>query len=65
MILLFAAVNSGIGFVLAASSIISFNVHESRPDIWYLDHVIGIVCSVILTVYGVWWVILSILNFKF
>ncbi|ELU07217.1 hypothetical protein CAPTEDRAFT_190139 [Capitella teleta] len=53
------AVNSGIGAVLAISTIIGDVVYERHPDIWYIDSVLGCICAVVLLAYGVWWVSIS------
>jgi hypothetical protein len=50
----FAGVNSGIGAVLAISTIAGDLIFEHNENIWYVDSILGCVCAVFLLIYGLW-----------
>ena len=51
------AVNSGIGFFLGISGVISSVIYSANSDIWFVDSLVGILCSLVLVSYGTWVII--------
>ena len=45
-----------IGAILAFSIMASEIVFSKNEDIWQIDPVTGVVCSVLLLMYGIWYV---------
>ena len=45
-----------IGAILAFSILASEIVFSKNEDIWQIDPVTGVVCSVLLLLYGIWYV---------
>ena len=44
------------GGIIALSMIITVQVSESNPYLWYLDPTVGLCVSLFLLIYGIWWV---------
>ncbi|KAK2156940.1 hypothetical protein LSH36_202g10013 [Paralvinella palmiformis] len=51
------AVNSGIGFIMAVSTVVSDLIYNNTTSVWYVDTLIGMICSVFLLAYGIWVII--------
>ena len=48
------ALNSLMGGIIALSMIITVQVSESNPYLWYLDPTVGLCVSLFLLIYGLW-----------
>ncbi len=49
-----AAINTGIGAVLAVSIAVADVIYLQNSSIWYTDPVVGIICAAIMLIYGTW-----------
>ncbi|XP_074662459.1 transmembrane protein 163a-like [Tubulanus polymorphus] len=58
------ALNSFIGFIIGLAIVISSIEYDENTSIWYLDSVVGLVCSIVILVYGVKLLVVSQINYK-